>query len=110
MFMLFKSFSMARVWSMYNMMQVLTSTTFMQLIIMPNPADNIHTIIRGVCFFNILSEPTVRIWLEQYVFKHLSVLQEVIIEMEIGFILTAGGVVVLVAVLIVGYCVKSNKV
>ena len=107
-FMLFMSVSMNRVWSIYNMLQILSNFINLRTLSIPGNSFFIIKIIQNVSFFSILSEENVQRWLEVKIFKHAQKLQLLLFgqgTLVTGMLFMGGGL----AVVALGMKIKKFK-
>ena len=68
-FTLFMSVSMNRVWGLYNMLQIECNLLNLHFMKIPANAQYLLQILKGISDFSLMSEPMVKNFLRDYIFK-----------------------------------------
>ena len=78
--MLLMKVSMNRIWSLYNMFQLLINLKNYELMQMPANLGMTLRKIETTVNFNVMEQPIVQLWLKQHVFGRMERLQEILVS------------------------------
>lgn len=89
-FMLFMSFSIEKVWGMYNMLQMLSNYINLDSVLLPPTSSTFLQVLHNVSNFNLMKNPFVQYWLATYVFTHAENLKNYLFNQD-SMVLMVGG-------------------
>ena len=69
-FTMFMSFSMDRVWGLYNMLQVQSNNINFTALLLTANAEYILFIFKNVSFFNLMQQADVQIFMKEFIFPN----------------------------------------
>jgi hypothetical protein len=105
-FMLFMSFSMNKVWALYNMMQLITNIKNYKTMMIPANLMLMLEVIENIVNFNFLENQFIQTWLKNHVFGKVQWLQNILVGQ--GMFVTSG-IAVVVGIGIVLVFIKVPK-
>ena len=78
-FMVFMSFSMAKVWELYKMMQLITNISNYKTLSIPANLSLMLSVVQNIVGFSVFSNSQIQVWMKKHVFGKMERLQQFLI-------------------------------
>lgn len=95
--MVFMSLSMNKVWSTYNMLQIIGNYLNFKMLHFTAASKNIVFICKNISFFNLLKNDHIQIWLKENIIGNIKFLKEILFNQGMALV----GVIVIIFVMVV---------